>query len=177
MNWADGEQGDKIVTVILMNDAFYEDPEQFTIEASEAYGASLGNSPTTSLTITDDDVTALPGLSVSNASMAEGSWLSTLLGQNRMKFKVTLSGKPKKRVSAVLTTLDGTAKAVLDYIPYLGVVSFAPGETSKTIEVLIVPDRKREADETMQLKAQGIVNAQTRQATGTGTIINDDQND
>ena len=174
VNWADGEQGDKVVTVILVNDTFYEDPEQFTIELSEAYGASLNSSPTTSLTITDDDANALPGLSVSNASTAEGSWLSTLLGQNRMKFKVTLSGKPKKRVTAVLTTLDGTAKALLDYIPYLGIVSFAPGETSKTIEVLIVPDRIREADETLKFKAQGVVNARPQQSTGTGTIINDD---
>jgi len=160
--------------VTLVNDAFYEDPEQFKIELSEAYGAAPGSSQSTFITIADDDANALPGLSVSDASMSEGSWLSSLLGWNRLKFNVTLSGKPKKRVTAVLTTLDGTARAVLDYIPYIGVVTFAPGETSKTIEVLIVPDRVKEADETMKLKAQGVVNAQTRRATGTGTIVNDD---
>jgi hypothetical protein len=174
LTWADGEQGEKPVAVALISDAFYEDTEQFMAALSDPYGAELGSPSSTSITIADDDVNALPGLSVANASMAEGSWLSAVLGQNRIKFNITLSGKPKKRVSAVLTTADGTAKAVLDYIPYIGVVSFAPGETSKTIEVLIVPDRVKEADETMKLKAQGIVNAKSQQPTGTGTIVNDD---
>lgn len=174
VNWGDGEQSDKTVVVALVNDGFYEDLEQFTAELSDPYGAELGSPLSTSITIADDDVNALPGLSVGNASIAEGTWLSTLLGQNRMKFKVMMSGKPKNRVTAVLTSADGTAKAPLDYIPYIGVVSFAPGETSKTVEVLIVPDRLKEADETMKLKAQGIVNAKPQQPTGTGTIVNDD---
>lgn len=174
VNWADGEQGDQTIAVTLVNDAFYEDTEQFKIELSEAYGAALGSSPSTFVTIADDDANALPGLTVNDASMSEGSWLSTLLGQNRMRFNVTLSGRPKKRVTAVLTTLDGTAKAMLDYLPYIGVISFAPGETSKIIEVLLVPDRLKEGDETLKLTAQGVVNAQARRATGNGTIVNDD---
>jgi hypothetical protein len=174
LNWDDGEQGDKTVSVALVNDAFYEDSEQFTAELSDPYGTELGAPVSASITIVDDDVNALPGLSVSNASMAEGTWLATVLGPNRMKFDVTLSGTPKNRVTAVLVSADGSAKAALDYFPYVGVVSFAPGETTKTVEVLIVPDRLREADETMKLKALGIVNARPRQPTGTGTIVNDD---
>jgi hypothetical protein len=174
VNWADGEQGDKSVVVVLVNDSFYEDQEQFSAQLSDAYGAALGSSTSTSITVADDDVNAMPGLSVSNASMAEGSWLSSLLGQNRLQFKVTLSGKPKTRVTAAVVTADGTGKAVLDYLPYIGIVSFAPGETSKTVEVLVVPDRVVEANETMKLKAQGLVNAKPQQPTGTGTIVNDD---
>lgn len=174
VNWGDGEQGAKIVAVVLMNDSFYEDQEQFGAQLSDPYGAELGSPASTSITVADDDVNALPGVSVSNASVAEGTWLSTVLGQNRMRFTVTLSGKPKSRVTAVVVTADGTAKAAMDYLPYIGVVSFAPGETSKTVEVLVVPDRLAEPDETMKLKAQGIVNAKPQQPTGTGTIVNDD---
>jgi hypothetical protein len=174
VNWSDGEEGEKIVTVALVNDAFYEDAEQFKVELSDPYGAELGNPTSTSIALADDDANALPGLSVSDVSMAEGSWLANLLGQNRMKFNVTLSGKPKKRVTAVLTTVDGTARALLDYLPYIGVLSFAPGETSKTVEVLIVPDRVKENDETVKLKAQGILNATSQRPIGSGTIINDD---
>jgi hypothetical protein len=39
---------------------------------------------------------------------------------------------------------------------------------------LVVPDRVVEADETMKLKAQGLVNAKPQQPTGIGTIVNDD---
>jgi hypothetical protein len=174
VNWGDGEQGDISVVVVLVNDTFYEDQEQLGVQLSDAYGAALGSPISASLAVADDDVNALPGLSVSNVSIAEGSWLSTLLGQNRLQFKVTLSGKPKSRVTAAVVTADGTAKAVLDYLPYIGVVSFAPGETSKTVEVLLVPDRLAEPNETLKLKAQGLVNAKPQQPTGTGTILNDD---
>jgi len=174
VSWADGEQGDKSPAVILMNDAFYEDQEQFGVQLSEPYGAALGSATSTSITVADDDVNALPGLSVSNASVAEGTWLATLLGQNRLQFKVTLSGKPKTRVTAAIVTADGTGRAVLDYLPYIGVVSFAPGETSKTVEVLVVPDSVVEPNETVKLKAQTLINAKPQQPTGTGTIVNDD---
>jgi hypothetical protein len=174
VNWGDGEQGEKSIVVVLVNDAFHEDQEQFSARLSDPYGAALGSAVSASITVADDDVNALPGLSVSNASVAEGSWLASLLGQNRLQFKVTLSGKPKSRVTAAIVTADGTAKALLDYLPYIGVVSFAPGETSKTVEVWVVPDRVTEPNETLKLKAQAIVNAKPQQSTGTGTIVNDD---
>jgi Calx-beta domain/F5/8 type C domain/Putative Ig domain len=174
LNWADREEGTKEVAIALINDGYYEDSEQLVVKLSDAYGAQLGSATSASLTIADDDVNALPGLSVGNASMLEGSWLSTLLGQNRMKFEIKLSGQSKKRVTAGLITSDGSARALHDYIPLIGVVSFAPGEIHKTVEVLIVPDRAKEANETMKLKAQGAVNAKLRQATGTGTILDDD---
>jgi hypothetical protein len=174
VSWNDGESGDKTMAVALVNDEFYEDPEQLAVQVSEPHGAELGSADSILLNIADDDVNAMPGLSVANASVSEGSWLSSVFGQNRLTFQVTLSGKSKKPVSAVVTAVDGSAKALLDYIPYIGVVCFAPGETSKTVEVLIVPDRKHESDETMTLKAHGIVNAKPQHPTGIGTIVDDD---
>ena len=69
------------------------------------------------------------------------------------------------------TTLDGTAKAGKNYNATSGTLSFAPGETRKTIPVTILPDATMTADLlfTLQLSTpiDGVLASVTQ---GTGTI-------
>lgn len=59
------------------------------------------------------------------------------------------------KVSVNFATLDGTAKSGSDFQAQSGVLSFANGETSKTIQVPIVTDALAEGRETFQLVLSG----------------------
>ena len=74
-------------------------------------------------------------------------------------------------------TVDGTAKAgQSDYIAKTGTLTFAPGETTKTITIEVKGDNKKEADETFYLDLfDNSSNASFTKKRGTGTIWNDDK--
>ena len=73
-------------------------------------------------------------------------------------------------------TADGTATTSdSDYVAKTGTVTFAPGETTKTITIEVKGDSKREADETFYLDLFGnSSNALFTKNRGIGTILNDD---
>jgi hypothetical protein len=52
--------------------------------------------------------------------------------------------------------------------------TFSPGQTTKTITVVVVADAVLEANETFTVVLSGPTNATITTATGTGTITNDD---
>src|SRR5205085_8113936 len=70
---------------------------------------------------------------------------------------------------------DGTAKDASDYtaIPDT-TLTFAPGETTKTISVLVNGDTTVESNETMAVQLSGLVGAVFSHQNATGTIKNDD---
>jgi hypothetical protein len=54
-------------------------------------------------------------------------------------------------------------------------LTFQPGETSRTISVSIKGDRKREADETFSVNLSNAVGATIDDGVATVTILNDDK--
>ena len=62
---------------------------------------------------------------------------SLVLGSARAQFNITLSAAAAEPVSVDWVTRDGTALAGRDYQANGGTVVFAPGQTSKTVEVFI----------------------------------------
>ena len=67
------------------------------------------------------------------------------------------------------TTSDG------DYIAKTGTLTFAPGETTKTITIEVKGDSKKEADERFYLDLFGnSSNSLFTKNRGLGTILNDD---
>ena len=73
-------------------------------------------------------------------------------------------------------TVNGTATTGdNDYVARTGTLSFAPGETTKTITIEVKGDGKREADEYLYLDLFGLSrNALFTKSRGLGTILNDD---
>jgi hypothetical protein len=71
-------------------------------------------------------------------------------------------------------TGDGTAVAPGDYAYTSGTLTFAPGETQKTISVAVVGDTNLEGDEYFYLYMQNPVNADTSGSFAPMTIVNDD---
>ncbi|MBD2075897.1 DUF4347 domain-containing protein [Phormidium sp. FACHB-592] len=92
-------------------------------------------------------------------------------------FTVNLSNTSAQTVSVNYMTEDGTGTvADSDYTAISGVLTFNPGETSKTITVNVKGDTNIEQDETFLVKLLNATNATIAPETdtGTGTIVNDD---
>jgi len=73
-------------------------------------------------------------------------------------------------------TVDGTAKTSdSDYVARTGTLTFAVGETTKTITIEVKGDSKREANETFYLDLFGLSsNGLFTKSRGVGSIMNDD---
>jgi hypothetical protein len=74
------------------------------------------------------------------------------------------------------TTVNGTATTGNnDYVARSGTLTFAPGETTKTVTIEVKGDSKKEANETFYLDLFGLSsNALFTRNRGLGTILNDD---
>ena len=119
-------------------------------------------------TILDDE----PRISISDVTKAEGKKGKTTL----FTFTVTLSAAYDQPVTMSFRTVNGTATTSdNDYVAKTGTLTFAPGETTKTITIEVKGDSKREANETFYLDLFGnSSNALFTKNRGIGTILNDD---
>jgi hypothetical protein len=111
-----------------------------------------------------------PTLTVNSVSKNEGR-----NGTTAFVFTVTLSEASSQMISVNYATADGTATlSGNDYAAAVGTLIFNPGETTKTITVLVKGDRSKEADESFFVNLLDAVNADILFGTGTGWILNDD---
>jgi len=86
-------------------------------------------------------------------------------------FTVKLSAASSSPVTVDYSTVDGTAKAGSDYTATSGKLTFAAGETAKTVTVKVLSDSVTEGNETFSLKISNPSAATLADATGTGTIV------
>ena len=114
-----------------------------------------------------------PGSAVINsgdASVTEGH-----VGTSSANFTVTLSAAASQPVTVAYSTSNGTATAGSDYQSASGTATFAAGETSKTISVLVNGDRAGEANETFSVNLSLVDgNAVLADGQATGTIVDDE---
>ena len=150
------------VLVPILEDLFVEDDETFVVTLSNPVAATLADASGTG-TIIDNDT---PRLSIQDVTVDENAGSAV--------FSVSRAGSTGLAVSADYATNDGTAIAGEDYTPVVGVLGFAPGETSHTITVEILDDTLLESDETFDLTLSNPVDALLADASATGTIIDDD---
>jgi VCBS repeat-containing protein len=166
LSFAAGETS-KSFNITILNDSLNEPDETLTLTLSNVTGsATLGTPSSSVLTIIDND--PVPTLSTANVSINEGN-----SGTSDAVFTVSLSAASARSVTVNFHTVDGTANSN-DYVPTSGTLTFAPGETIKTVSVSINGDETAEADETFTLSLSNPTNAILSSAIGTGTILNDD---
>ncbi|HEX8710071.1 MAG TPA: Calx-beta domain-containing protein, partial [Pyrinomonadaceae bacterium] len=156
----------KTITVTVNNDALDEANETYFVNLSNPSNGTILDGQGLG-TINDNDPT--PSLSINNASVAEGD-----SGTKTLDLTVTLSAASGQTVTVNYATADGTATAGTDYVAATGMLTFAPGETVKTISVTINGDTTIEPDETFSVTLSGATNATLPAAPGQGTITNDD---
>jgi len=148
----------KTITVHVVGDLKDEADETFSVKLSNAVGATASAAPGTG-TITNDD--APVGISVLGGVASEG--------QN-IVFQVKLASVSGKQVSVAYATANGTATAGSDYTATSGTLTFAPGETLKTVTVHTLNDIVIESDETFQLVLSNPVNGSLSNTQAIGTI-------
>jgi len=170
LSFAPGETT-KTVRVAITGDTLAEANERFTLVLTDANGATLGTAEATA-TIEDDDEAApiLPAFSVSDAAASEGS----AAAPGKLTFTITLSEAADGPVTVRYATQNGSAVAGQDYQATSGTLTFAPGETSKTIEVAAIGDAVLEGNETFSLTLSDPAGATLADGSGRGTIQNDD---
>ncbi|MDQ3907731.1 MAG: Ig-like domain repeat protein [Acidobacteriota bacterium] len=156
----------KNAAVTVNGDTLNEPDETFFVTISNPVNAAVATAKATG-TIKNDD--AQPSLSIGNISVAEGN-----SGTTNATFTITLSAQSGEVVTVNYATADGTATAGTDYFAASGVLTFNPGETTKTVPVVINGDTLNEPDETFFVNLSNPSNATVAVAQGTGTIKNDD---
>jgi hypothetical protein len=161
------------VAVGVLGDALDEPDETLTVGLSNPGNATIADAIAT-VTILDDDapppVVVVPAISIADVTVnPEGD-----SGTTPAAFAVTLSAPTTVAVSVTAGTADGTATAPADYTSGSGTVSFAPGETSKTVTVPVAGDTLDEPDETFRVELSAVSNATVGDGTGVGTILDDD---
>ncbi|CAN5853373.1 hypothetical protein BH11PSE3_BH11PSE3_22930 [soil metagenome] len=168
VTFAAGENS-KVVTVQVTGDITVEANETLNLTLSSPSGATIADGAAVG-TILNDDTAPLPTLSISDASFAEGSAAAPGKGS----FTVSLSAGSTTPVTVTYATADGTATAGSDYTAKTGTLTFAPGETSKTIQVTAIGDSTVEANEGFSIALSNASGATIAHGTGAGTITNDD---
>ena len=118
--------------------------------------------------------TAIPlGLSINDASIEEGD-----SGTSVAKFTVSLAPTSGQTVLVDYATQNVTASAPEDYVAASGTLTFVPGDTFKTISVVIKGDTKVEANEIFFVNlANNLMRPNSPplgDGRGIGTIVNDD---
>lgn len=157
----------KTITVAITGDRTYEPDEAFSITLSNPSRATILTGTGTG-TINNDD--PLPSISLDSVSAAEGN-----SGTTSLLFTLSLSNPSYQAISVSYATADGTATTGDgDYAAASGAVSFAPGETSKTITIVVNGDSTSEPDETFSVALTDPSHAHILAGAGTGTILNDD---
>jgi hypothetical protein len=100
------------------------------------------------------------------------------VNENNLRAPITVSRTGDTTTAATVdyATSDGTASQVKDYNTTLGTLRFAPGETSKTFDVLLTDDNFAEANETVFLSLSNPTGGAEVGTPNTGviTIISND---
>lgn len=153
------------ISLVIVGDKRVEADETFSVVASNVQ--NVATPAPVVLTIQNDDV---PVMTVSSPRVAEGS-----AGTVPMIFDVTLVPAAGIPVQATYQISGGTATAGQDFQPPTPTtLTFAPGETQKTVTVLVNGDTTFEPDETLILTVTPTVPPGGVAVTGTGTIVNDE---
>ena len=110
-----------------------------------------------------------PLVSVNDAQTSEGQG-----GTKTLTFTVSLSGATTQTVNVSFATADGSATNGSDYVAQSGILTFNPGDLTKSVNVTINGDTTVEPDETFFLNLSSPGNAVIGKAQGSGGILNDD---
>lgn len=169
INFAAGETT-KTIIIDVTGDGDDEPNENFTVTLSNVVGASLGTSSGIGTILNDDSPTV--SIMAAHASRLEGN-----SGSTPFTFTVTrTSGVGTASVNYAVTGSGSNAANSTDFggsFPS-GTISFAAGETTKTLTINVNGDSSVESDEGFTVTLSNAIGATLGTSTATGTIESDD---
>jgi hypothetical protein len=133
----------RIVQVPLLGDYIDELDEYFWLQLSAPTNASLLDSKV-KVTLLDED-TAVIG--IGDQSVVEGN-----SGKTDVQLTISLTAPSDRTITVEYTTADETATVAVDYEFGWNIVTFLPGETSKTITLHVFGDTVDELDESFRVQ-------------------------
>ena len=154
------------ITVLVNGDLLDEIDETYFVNLSNPTNVTISDNQGLG-TITDDDLP--PALSVNDVTVTEGD-----AGTVDATFTVSVDTPSGRTVTVDYATADGTAHAPGDYQSRDGTLTFAAGQTSRTITVLVNGDTVDENNETYTLDLSSPTNATISDGVGIGSIVDDD---
>ena len=137
---------------------------RFTLTVRASDGSETAD---TTVTVDVTDVDDTPAIRVADAEATEDD-------DTEMVFRVTLESASTGTVTVNYATADGTATAGEDYTATSGTLTFAPGETEKTVSVAIIDDTVEDNGETFTLVLSDPSGGSLGDTEATGTIFNTD---
>ena len=152
------------IAIPLINDILFEDRESFVVELASPQFVKLAGASATG-TIEDDD--GIPSLAVASVVAPEGS--------ESTQFVISASHPSSRRISFRYATVSGTAQPSEDFSSLQGTAFLNPGEIETTVRVDLIDDEVDEDNETFTLRLSDPVGAELAAATGTVTILDDDE--
>ncbi len=175
------------INIPTLTDTIAEPTEQFSFRIVSVTGARL--SPNSSATGTIDNVNGNPVISISNASVVEGTG-----GVTNLVFTVNLSNSSTQQITAQYETVDDNsvpaaqrATSGVDYAAQRGTVTFpavtgaaGAANTTQSISIPITTDNINEQNENFRIRlfnpAGGFASFSNNvpEVFATGTIIDDD---
>ena len=156
------------IEVAVKGDTQIEPDETFAVELSDPGAGSLGDAAATGTIVNDDSV----AITIDDATVTEGN---PPPGTRTATLDVRLSAAAADAITVAFGTTDGTARAGTDYSPAPAgaMLTFAPGETTKTISVTVNADTTPEPNETFFVTLSNPVNAVLARARAKVTIVDD----
>ena len=161
LTFAPGEKA-RTVPVSLSDDVEDEPAETFSLALSMPVDATVAVGVATGTIVDNDDP---PAFSVAGGAGAENA---------AAEFSVTLAGSSSRSATVSYATSDGTAVAVEDYEAASGTLTFAPGESHRTLPVSLEDDDRHEPTENFAMTLSSAANATIHTATANGTILDND---
>ena len=156
------------VSIPILDDQIFEGPsETFNFTLSNPSGASLEALSTAVITIGDTE--QRPTIFASGLNAAEGN-----SGTKTFSLPFTLTNASAEQVSIDYTTVNGSATAGTDYVAKSGVLTFAPGTSTASLDITVNGDTTIESDETFLVTLTNPVNAFSSSSQLQVTIANDD---
>lgn len=162
----------KEVKVPIAPDGALEDDETFTLLTFGGTNTTVDKGTATA-TILDDDLNAgnMPSLRIADARLRREGGPGE---RATLSFAVSASAALPRTFSVRYATRDGSATAGADYEPIAGVLTFAPGETAKTLAVVVYGDAAVEFNHAFTVELSDPVHARVADGSGLGTIVDDD---
>lgn len=167
LTFAPGERT-RSVEVPVLGDRAVEPDEAFFVRVSGAVGATVADDLGV-VTVRDDE----PRVSISDTTAYEGCGCSG--AATPFDFTVSLSRPYDEAVTVGYATADDTASATDgDYEAAAGTLTFSPGETTKTITVMVLGDMGVELDERFLLNLTSSLAGSLAGGQGAWWILDDD---
>jgi hypothetical protein len=169
VNFLNGETS-KLVTIKVNGDTQVETDNTFFVNLSSPVNATIGDGQGLGVIKNDDPTSSpqAPTISINDVKRNEGN-----SGKTAFTFTVTRSSSAGS-TSVKYATAFGSNTSASDMAQQSGLVTFAVGQMSKSITILVNGDTLAETVNTFFVNLSSPVNGSLLDAQGVGTILNDD---